>query len=462
VGPRHACGRERELVKARGKQRTDATRVLAAIWVMNRLELIGETIRAALNELSRVAPDWLQSVALSDWYQRYSCRIEDDRLPQSEEKRAVYAHTLGEDGFCLLDHLAGAEVPDAWRTLPTVEALRLVLARHYERVQRTLEGQVTRHVRFKEKRELPCAAEGIESPYDLDARYCSRYGTAWTGYIVHLTETCDEDEVHLITHVETTEATVHEAQKTEAIHQALVEKELPPGEHIVDSAYIDAELLVDSQKLHDITLIGPTRSNNSWQTKVEGADDLDEFEIDWDQQQVRCPQGKSSTAWKEGVDNTGSPLILAYFRRKDCQACPARDLCTHAARRIVGFRPREQYEALRATRQRHASEEGKQLYNRRAGIEGTISQGVRRVPLGRGLRLCRYRRHQSRPPHRLVQRDSPGSNTHLTLRQACPGLAFGFANSIRPFNSRVTYKKKDGFSLQSAGSRSKVAKEKER
>jgi transposase len=379
--------RERDLVKARGKQRTDATRVLAAIRVMNRLELIGETIRAALNELSTVAPDWLQSVAPSDWYKRYSRRIEDDRLPQSQEKRATYAQTLGEDGFLLLDRLAGAEVPAAWCDLPRVTALRLVLARHYERVQGIGDGQVTRQVRFKENRELERAAEGIESPYDPDARYRSRYGTAWTGYIVHLTESCDKEEVHLITHVETTEATVHEAQKTAAIHQALVEKELPPGEHLVDSAYIDAELLVTSQKLHGITLIGPTRSNTSWQTKVDGAYDLDQFVIDWEQQQVRCPQGKSSTAWKEGMDNTGSPLILTYFRRKDCQACPARELCTHAARRVVGFRPREQYEALQATRQRHASAAGRQLYNRRAGIEGTISQGVRAF----GLRLCRYR-----------------------------------------------------------------------
>jgi transposase len=379
--------REQDLIKARGKQRTDATRVLAAIRVMNRLELIGETIRATLNELSTVAPAWLQSVAPSDWYKRYSRRIEDDRLPQSQEKRIAYAQTLGEDGFLLLDRLAGAEVPPAWRDLPMVKALRLVLARHYERVQRTEDGQATRQVRFKENRELERAAEGIESPYDIDARYRSRYGTAWTGYIVHLTESCEEEEVHLITHVETTEATVHEAQKTEAIHQALVDKELPPGEHMVDSAYIDAELLVMSQKLHGITLIGPTRSNNTWQTKVEGAYDLDQFVVDWEQQQVRCPQGKSSTAWKEGVDNTGSPLILTYFRRKDCQVCPARELCTRAARRVVGFRPKEQYEALQAARQRHASAEGRQLYNRRAGIEGTISQGVRAF----GLRLCRYR-----------------------------------------------------------------------
>lgn len=150
---------------------------------------------------------------------------------------------------------------------------------------------------------------------------------------------------------------------------------------------MDADLLVTSQKRHGITLVGPTRANNTWQTKVEGAYDLDQFVIDWEQQQVRCPQGHASTAWKEGVDTTGSPLILTYFRRKDCQACPARTLCTKARRRVIGFRPRAQYEALRATRQRHASPEGKQLYNRRAGIEGTISQGVRAF----GVRFCRYR-----------------------------------------------------------------------
>jgi hypothetical protein len=326
-------------------------------------------------------------VAPSDWYKRYSRRIEDDRLPQSQEKRTAYAQTLGEDGFLLLDRLASAEVPAAWRNLPRVTALRLVLARHYERVQCKVDGQAANQVRFKENRELERAAEGIESPYDTEARYRSRYGMAWTGYIVHLSESCDKEEVHLITHVETTEATVHEAQKTEAIHRALVDKELPPDEHMVDSAYIDAELLVNSQKLDGITLIGPTRSNNSWQTKVDGAYDIDQFVIDWDHQQVRCPQGNYSTSWKEGVDNTGSPLIMVYFRRKDCQACSARDLCTRANRRVLGFRPREQYDALLTARQRHASAAGKQLYNCRAGIEGTISQGVRAF----GLRLCRYR-----------------------------------------------------------------------
>ncbi len=220
--------RSRGLVKARGTQRTDATRVLAAIRVLNRLELVGETMRAALNELATVAPDWLGGVAPVEWYQRYSRRVEDERLPESQEKRTAYAQTVGEDGFGLLDLLQGPDAPFGAGRLPKVEALRRVLERHYQRLEDESEGNQYRQIRFKANGELPPAAEGIESPYDPEARFRSRHQILCTGYQVLLSETCDRDEVHLITNVETTQATVHESQKTEAIHQALADKALPP------------------------------------------------------------------------------------------------------------------------------------------------------------------------------------------------------------------------------------------
>ena len=372
--------RDLELVKARGKQRTDATRVLAAIRVMNRLEQVAETMRAALNELAMEAPVWLQSVAPHEWYQRYGRRIEDDRLPQSNAGREAYGQTVGEDGFHLLDLIAQPDAPADLDKLAKIEALRLVWERHYERA-----GE---KVRFKTKKELANAPPGAESPYDTEARYRSRYGTDWTGYMVHLTETCEEDDIHLITHVETTEATVHESQRTENIHQALVEKGLPPSEHLTDSAYIDAELLVNSRHEYQIDLFGPARSNNSWQSRTEGAYGLGQFEIDWDGEVVTCPQGKQSSNWKEGFDNTGAPLIYVQFSSKDCGPCSVRSLCTRSkTRRAIGFRPREQYKALQLARQRLESKGGRRLYNRRAGIEGTISQGVRAF----GLRKTRYR-----------------------------------------------------------------------
>src|SRR5512147_1080819 len=121
-----AC-RARGLLKARGRQRTDATRVLASVRVLNRLELLGETLRAALNELAAVAPGWLREVAPEGWYERYARRIEDGRLPRAAAaEREAYAHTVGEDGFALLDRLGGPETPEGLRRLPTVKVLRQV------------------------------------------------------------------------------------------------------------------------------------------------------------------------------------------------------------------------------------------------------------------------------------------------------------------------------------------------
>ena len=283
----------------------------------------------------------------------------------------------------ILDLLKEPDAPQS-DELQSIQALQLVLERHYERIED--ESQLTQ-VRFKANRELPPAAEGIESPYDLDARFRSRHEITWTGYQVHLSETCEDDEVHLITHVETTEATVHESQKTETIHQALVDKDLPPNQHLVDSAYIDAELLISSREDFDITLVGPGRPDISWQAKVEGAYHRYRFEIDWENKQVVCPQGKQSVIWRELSDRYG-PYNQVIFNRQDCLKCQARSLCTKTkdqARRLR-LQPQSQYEALQAARQLQATEAGKKLYNKRAGVEGTISQGVRAF----GLRKTRY------------------------------------------------------------------------
>jgi hypothetical protein len=176
----------------------------------------------------------------------------------------------------------------------------------------------------------PPAAEGIESPYDIEARYRHKRDTQWTGYMVHVSETCEPTAPHLLTHVHTTPATVHEAQCTEPIQQALVDKDVPPQEHLVDAAYISAELLVKSREDHGIALRGPTRPDVSWQAQVEGAYRLDQFVIDWDQQQVRCPEGKTSVSWAERVGPADHPFIQVRFSTQDCGTCAQRVCCTHA------------------------------------------------------------------------------------------------------------------------------------
>ena len=83
--------RQQGLVKAKGRQRTDSTHVLAAIQTLNRLECVGETLRHALNRLATLAPEWLQSSVPSEWFTRYSRRFEEYRLPPGKAERYALA-----------------------------------------------------------------------------------------------------------------------------------------------------------------------------------------------------------------------------------------------------------------------------------------------------------------------------------------------------------------------------------
>ena len=239
-------------VKPRGRQRTDSTHVVASIRVLNRLELVAETMRAALNELATVAPAWLRSIAPPAWYERYGRRIEDTRLPRGRSQRERFAITVGEDGLTLLAWVEAPEAPDGLATSHQVEILRRVWARHFRRDDGPDGGQRAGPLRLRPERELPPAAESVESPYDAEARFRSKGTTHWTGYMVHLSESCDTDLPHLITHVVTTTAAVHEARSTASIHQGLAEKGLPPEEHLADAAYIDAGHLIEARERHGI------------------------------------------------------------------------------------------------------------------------------------------------------------------------------------------------------------------
>jgi transposase len=103
--------RDCQLVKAGGQQRTDSTHSLAAVRALNRIEVVGETLRHALNSLSIVAPEWLRTLSLPDWKGRYVRRAEDDRLATTPAAHAALALTIGNGSWTWLSAIDHPHAP---------------------------------------------------------------------------------------------------------------------------------------------------------------------------------------------------------------------------------------------------------------------------------------------------------------------------------------------------------------
>jgi transposase len=367
------------LLKARGKQRTDSTHILSAVRELNRLESVGETLRAALNSLSAVAPDWLRAQITPDWFERYGRRVEEYRLPRGEQKRAEYAARIGSDGFHILNAVESGNAPPQLRQLEAVRILRQMWEDQYLNE----DGKV----RWRSGKEVAPAGERFNSPYDTQAHFGDKRSVTWVGYKVHLTETCDDDQAHLITQVETTSAVVPDVKASEVILSALEDNELLPEQHFVDCGYIDIKWLIESRENRGVSVIGPVRPDPHWQARGEASCVAGRFEVDWENRQVKCPAGETASQWSDLSRTRGEGWFQVRFSPSQCGPCSLREQCTKSPHgRALLLRPRVEYEVLQAARQEQQTPEWKKRYDRRAGIEGTISQAVRVA----GMRRTRY------------------------------------------------------------------------
>ena len=249
------------LVKAGGRQRTDSTHVIAAVAALNRLELAGESVRAALEALAAAHPAWVeQRICVSDFTRRYGTPMTSWRPPVSQSRRDELAIAYARDGYALLEAVYDSSAPAWLRELPAIDVLRRVLLQNYTRNITGGREVIKRREKEPEGDGLPRGHLRIASPYDTDARWGVKREEFWLGYKLHVTETCDDpppctcrpgaaaqrpavggrdhdkDCAHLvfpnlITHVATTDATVTDNQMTGAIHDDLAGKNLAPGRH---------------------------------------------------------------------------------------------------------------------------------------------------------------------------------------------------------------------------------------
>lgn len=379
---------EAGLLKAGGKQRTDSTHVLAAVRLLNQVELVGETVRACLESIAAADPQWVATVLDASWQDRYAARIDSWRMPSSKTKRVALGNDFARDGRALLHAVCHPSSPPWLGELPAVDVLRRVLVQ-YTKVTTDRAGQEVITLRDADTDGLPPGRSRIVSPYDIDARWGGKRDLTWCGYKLHVSESCDaeatrptaggdqapEQPPNLITNVATTDAAVPDTVMTEPIHHALATRDLLPGEHYLDSGYPSADLLVSSLTDHGVRLITPMLADTSPQARAGQGFDRSQFTIDWNTRTVTCPQGQSSTWWSPAVQH-GTDVILIQYAAKTCQPCPVKTKCTTATRtgRQLTLRPEPVQQALDTARAEQATTAWQTKYARRAGVEATIAQ----------------------------------------------------------------------------------------
>ena len=201
-----------------------------------------------------------------------------------------------------------------------------------------------------------------------------------------MTEQCEADLPLLITNVETTTATTADDAVTSTIHEALQERNLLPKLHLVDTGFVDAALILESEASYDIELFGPVRGDYKWQAREGQGFAAGDFEIDWERQQAHCPGGATSISWTPAIDKGTNEVIKIKFSVRDCQSCPLQAQCTTGNRRSITVRPQAQHLILQKRRAEQETNAFRRVYAKRAGIEGTMSQSVRTC----GVRRSRY------------------------------------------------------------------------
>lgn len=214
------------ILKTDGVQRTDATHILGAVRLLNRIEMVHETLRHTLNTLAHLIPDWLKAQVKPDWFDLYSKRLTEYHLPQDPTERKAVALAIGADGLYLLTCIYADDTLDWVRYVPAVDTLRRVWTQTYYHS----DGQLY----WREKKEEPSGSKKVMSPHDQQVRVSKKRDVTWVGYKVHLTETCDTDSPNLITQVETTVSTLYDAPALTIIQEDLQAHHRLPAVHLVD------------------------------------------------------------------------------------------------------------------------------------------------------------------------------------------------------------------------------------
>ncbi|MCI0562632.1 MAG: transposase, partial [Nitrososphaera sp.] len=331
------------------KQRTDATPIDACVKVLNRTELVLETVRNAIEALTEHDPEWLFGIAKAEWKKRYYMdRPFNYRLPKAERTKLELAQLAGEDGFYILACIEKSSKPKRTKpeSLGEIEVLRQVLEDQFYPPDE-------KGPKLRDLKELKPSGERIASPYETDARTASKGEKTWTGYKFHSTETCVEGGPNFITDARIEPATKNDSLTLPDVVERLRSKQLLPQRLFVDSGYVNVPFFVKARIEFGLDIISRLVNGHSWQSKTDGGLDNSNFQINFAKQEAICPANVRSSRWKIAKDGHAD----VYFPKEACSNCSFKERCTKATQRILRVQPEEVFKHQQFMRERQETPE---------------------------------------------------------------------------------------------------------
>ena len=398
-------GRERELfqtvlgqieqlglLKKRRKLRVDATSLIANVAYLSRGDVIAEAIRVVVASLAKRYPKLLRRGPLYRLHRKYGEEIWVG-LGGSGEQRL---RRLGRDGFAVLELCEEREVSGR-------ATLEQILEEHFILDEGDDEPKV------RPEKELD--KDRIVTPHEPDVRVGTKRNKSWIGDKVHIVETADKGRTNFITDVLVTGPRVDDSRMIEPIVERVRSGPIEGATLLADGGYSSAGN-TKVAAAEGIDLVSPPRPDTS-NVKVPAS----EFEFDFEREVARCPEGHTSSYWRQA-----ERVIVIRFATATCRSCPRWAECTNKKQgRSLSIS--KDYEQLALDRARAKTPEFAELYKARSGVEGTFSELVHRC----GLRRSRYRGAAKRELHAVLC--ATGLNVVRLLR--C--LASGDGQDEGPF-----------------------------
>lgn len=385
------------MLKGRAVQRTDSLMILSAVKKLNRLELVMETMRLALEEIAIQDMGWFEKNIPKGWIETYAERAQSERIikergVKAESETQKLLIETGHNGFRLVQIIEQSNI--ALKQLPKVILLEKVWSQQYQirpdsslitepteppnnnsRKNQVEVEEKTIELSTSESREKAKIKEMIESPHDEEVRYTQKRGKEYRGYKLQLTEIASEEEVAIITDIEIVKASEYDGESLPNIHQRLKDREILPETHLVDTGYVSADAIVESQE-REVELLGPIAANTTLTARENQGYSVENFSIDFENKKAICPNGQMQRCFSETVNGNGRKVFQILWSKEVCQNCPFKDKCIQGKKLGRTIKISRNYKVIQQRRIEQKSDDFHNRYRRRAGVEATFSHLV--------------------------------------------------------------------------------------